>query len=502
VLPFGTGAWIFICLYLLSLLFVGWLGRRARGQDTLKDFYLAGSGFGPYVLLMTLFATQYSGNTFYSNVGVTYRLGFTWLLSVQYMLSIIVFYRTFAIRLHLLSAERGYLSPTDFITDRFRMGALSAVVSVVMLVALNNYVLAQLMAIGRALQGLAGSQGEIAYNYGVVGLALIMVIYGTLGGMRAVAWTDVIQGTVLFAGFIVLVILVVDKYGSIALATQTIANAGETDLLAPPDAELVRMWFSYIFIVGIGAALYPQAMQRIFAARSVHILRKSFSIMALAPLVTALLAVFVGIYAIAYLPGLEGAATDQVLSRLFRVIQEDSMVGYMLVVLLFAAILSAMMSTADSALLTISSMFTKDIYKVYIRPQAPEEELTRVGKLCSWVLVFVLAAAAIVMKQDTSLISLIDRKFDLLVQLVPAIILGVRWPGLRGGPVLAGLLLGLTIALGLAFGPFDFVQGGRVWGIHPGLYGLAANLCVAIVGSYYPGSSAGDVNSMDTAERL
>ena len=59
LLPFGPGAWVFIALYLGSLLLVGWWGYRARREDSLKDFYLAGSGFGFTVLVLTLYATQY-----------------------------------------------------------------------------------------------------------------------------------------------------------------------------------------------------------------------------------------------------------------------------------------------------------------------------------------------------------------------------------------------------------------------------------------------------------
>jgi SSS family solute:Na+ symporter/sodium/pantothenate symporter len=78
---------------------------------------------------------------------------------------------------------------------------------------------------------------------------------------------------------------------------------------------------------------------------------------------------------------------------------------------------------------------------------------------------------------------LIDRKFDLLVQLVPAFMLGIHLPLLQKGPVLTGLVAGLVIALALAFGPFDFVVAGKVWGLHPGLYGLATNTTIALVGS-------------------
>jgi SSS family solute:Na+ symporter/sodium/pantothenate symporter len=144
------------------------------------------------------------------------------------------------------------------------------------------------------------------------------------------------------------------------------------------------------------------------------------------------------------------------------------------------------MSTADSAMLSISSMFAKDIYGVHICPQAPEAWLTRIGKRCSWVVLCGLAVLAIVLKDQTSLITLLDRKFDVLVQLVPAFMLGIHWSGLKAGPTLAGLAAGLIVSLSLAFGGFDFVVAGKVWGFHPGLYGLAVNFVFAVLGSLVP----------------
>ena len=236
-------------------------------------------------------------------------------------------------------------------------------------------------------------------------------------------------------------------------------------------------------MIGMGGALYPHAIQRIYAAKSRRALNLSLATMTFLPYLTALFAVIAGIYALAYVPGLEGAETDQALASLLRIIQEGSLVGYAVVVVIFSALLAALMSTADSAMLSISSMFTKDIYGVHINPEADESRLTKIGKRCSWIVVGVLVVMAIILENQASLIDLIDRKFDLLVQLVPAFMLGIHVSFLRSGPVLAGLVTGLTIALGLAFGPFDFVVAGKVWGVHPGVYGLLANTAVAVVGS-------------------
>ena len=212
-------------------------------------------------------------------------------------------------------------------------------------------------------------------------------------------------------------------------------------------------------------------------------MHRSLATMAFLPFTTALVAVIAGIYALAYVPGLEGAATDQVLARLLRIIQESSLLGYAVVVVIFSAILAALMSTADSTMLSISSMLTKDIYAFYVKPQARQAELTKFGKRCSWIVIGALIVLAIVLRNHASLITLLDRKFDVLVQLVPAFILGIHLPFLQKTPVLFGLVAGLAIALGLAFGPFDFVVAGKVWGLHPGLYGLIVNTTIAIGGS-------------------
>ena len=115
LLPLGPSAWLFIAAYLLSLIGVGFVARNFRRADTLSDFYLAGRGFGFFVLVMTLFATQYSGNTFFGFTGATYRIGFPWIMSMHFMTAIVIVYLTFAPRLHALSAQHGFVTPPDFI---------------------------------------------------------------------------------------------------------------------------------------------------------------------------------------------------------------------------------------------------------------------------------------------------------------------------------------------------------------------------------------------------
>ena len=69
----SDGGIVFLCIYVLSLILIGWFGKKARKRNTLSDFYLAGRGMGVLVLFLTLYATQYSGITLVGFAGRAYR---------------------------------------------------------------------------------------------------------------------------------------------------------------------------------------------------------------------------------------------------------------------------------------------------------------------------------------------------------------------------------------------------------------------------------------------
>lgn len=475
LLPLDKYGLAFIVVYLSMLLGIGYLGFRSRKADTLRDFYLAGNGIGFVVLLLTLYSTQYSGNTLFGFTGKTHRIGYSWAMCVHFMTAIVCVYVFFAPQLHRLARRHDFVTPTDYLQFRYQYPPLNLVATLVMVVAIANYMLAQLMAMGRALEGLTSIDNTQAYVLGVVVLALIIVVYETLGGFRAVAWTDVVQGSVLVVGFTILVWMVLQRFGGLAAATQDLAIRSP-EKVTVPDGNRLREWASYVIVVGLGGALYPQSIQRIYAARTANVLKKSLVVMAFLPLTTTLIAVITGIVGASQFPELKSEQTDTVLTLMCRQLQMDSTFGYWLVVVLFAAVLAAIMSTADSVLLSISSMLTKDIYGGFIRPEATDAELTKFGKRMSWILIIVLSILAILLRGET-LVKLLDRKFDLLVQLAPAFILGVRWNQLRGRPVFVGLILGVSVSIVLSIAASSMnIAGGKPWGIHPGLYGLVVNL--------------------------
>ena len=488
-LPFGLGGLIFIGCYLLSLIGIGWLGRRASKETSLQDFYLGEKGVGFLVLWLTLFATQYSGNTIIGFTGKSAKIGFAWITAVQFMIAIVISYQLFAPKLHQLAKRHSFITPTDFLNHRFGSRAINLLATAIMVAALGNFFLAQLTAMGRAVEGLTTFDPDLAFAYGVVFLAAIMLVYELLGGFRAVAWTDVIQGTVLAVGFAVLLVLIFQQFGSPEETTRKLLEHS-AEKATPPKGMALRQWINFILLFGCAGALYPQAIQRIYAAKSSRALRRGLAAMSFMPLCATLIAILVGVTVAAHLPeSLEGAKTDTALTVMLRQVAEGGCFGTAIVVLILAAILGAIMSTGDSALLSISSMLTKDIYQGFVSPGASQKRLTMVGKLVSIVLVFSLTALTIYLNQlegEITLVQLLGMKFDMLIQLAPAFMIGIHWKGMRAGPVFLGMAAGLVFALSFFWVPAEgmgVLSMIKSSGFNPGLYGLVLNLVICVGGS-------------------
>nr|MDA8354168.1 sodium:solute symporter family protein [Bacillota bacterium] len=301
----GPDGVIILILYAAVMLWIGYVAGRGQKslQKSLSGYYLAGKNLGIIALFFTLYATQYSGNTIVGYAPTAYREGFSWLQSIPFMTIIIAMYLMFAPRLYVISKRKNFVTPTDWISYRFQSKGVTLLAIFLMLWGLGNYLLEQLVAIGHAVAGMTG--GTIPYQWGVIAFVLVMLAYEWLGGMKAVAFTDVMQGVVLMIG--VVVFLGGAFYlvgGNFADVTRQIAET-EPAKVAVPGWETSINWFSMLLLVGFGAAIYPHAVQRIYSAESERTLKRSFARMAWMPPLTTGLVFLIGIIGISLFPGLD-----------------------------------------------------------------------------------------------------------------------------------------------------------------------------------------------------
>ena len=130
------------------------------------------------------------------------------------MIAIVAGYLIYAPRLYPLAKKHNFITVGDYINFRYSHSFLTKVIVAISIFALANYMLTNLKAIGYILNYVTG--GEISIPNAIISMAIIMVIYETLGGMRSVAWTDAIQGILLLVGVIVIFVVIMTTYGSVA----------------------------------------------------------------------------------------------------------------------------------------------------------------------------------------------------------------------------------------------------------------------------------------------
>ena len=469
----SEGGLIFIGIYICSLLLIGYLGKRASKEQSLNDFYLAGRNMGVFVLFLTLYATQYSGNTLIGFAGRSYRQGFTALVCVTFMISVIGAYLIFAPKLYRLSRKHNFITIGDYIQHRFNCRIFTTFAVILCIIALGNYILTNLKAIGYVTEILTDS--KISFATGIIALSVIMVIYETLGGLRSVAWTDVIQGLILLGGLVLLFVAIEYQYGGVSSTSEYLINS-KPEFWRPPDGEQKVKWASTILIVFLGISIYPQAIQRIYAAKSENALRYSFKLMAFMPFITSFIIVMTGVIGISLFPDLDRLESESIVLIILEDLKNKIPIFGIVLIIFMAAVIAAIMSTIDSALLAISSLFTQDIYRL-LRPGSTNEHLTFMGKLLSWVIIAVMCYLAIKIPQ--TIWKLFEIKIEMLCQVAPAIFLGILFNSIRSRSMLYGITAGSLVTFFILFNNmlgFNFSD--SPFGIHAGLIGFAVNLAV------------------------
>lgn len=457
------GTW-FLVAYLASLILIGFAGKFASKEESMKDFYLGGQGFGVGVLFLTMYATQYSGNSLIGFAGSAYRNGWFFLVGVTFMIAVVGGYLLYAPRLYALSKKHDFITIGDYINFRYNSKYLTYLVVGIAILALSNYMLTNLKAIGYIMEYVTG--GGIGFTEGIIFMAFVMVIYETLGGMRSVAWTDAIQGVLLFVGVIIIFSVVMIHYGTLDENTTKFLSS-QPDLFIPPTLANQITWLSVLILIFFGISVYPQAIQRIYSAKNEATLRRSLSLMVVMPLLTTLPLIIIAIIGSAHFPDLDKAGSEQII--LLMLSKLTAIQGMDIVITMFvAAAIAAIMSTVDSAMLAIASLFTQDIYHKK-NPNASQKKLTYVGKLFSWFVMAFMVVLAI--NIPSTIWWLIQIKLEILAQIAPAIMLGVHFKAIKPKSIIYGILVGVIFTLVFLLTPLP----SKPFGFHAGVIGLFFN---------------------------
>lgn len=234
------------------------------------------------------------------------------------------------------------------------------------------YLALQPLGAGYLLDSLTG--GAVPFAVGAGLLTVVIVLYVVVGGMRAVASTDVLQGVLMFLLMLLAFAAVAHGLGGVPQANRALlaqqptlfSGAGLQGFFTP------QMFASYLLLW----PLFPQMMMRFFAAGDDRSLKQSMVLYPVVAGVMFICPVLIGMWGHLAFPDLAGRAADQVMPLMLERFSPQWLTG-----LLIVGALASFMSTLDSQLLALSSMVTRDLYCRYWRPQASLGEQVRMGQL-------------------------------------------------------------------------------------------------------------------------
>jgi sodium/proline symporter len=343
--------------YLAMLLFIGW--RAARRTHGGEDFHLAGRSLGAWSAGISSTASSESGWVTLGAVGMTFTHGVSGLwYAPGCLLGYLVNVYLVAPRLRPLSADQGSVTLTDIITRRWGdpRNVLRLTATAIILVCMMGYVAAQMTAAGKAFSSSLGLEGRGGYVLGVVIGAAVIILVTSLGGFRAVAWTDLFQGLLIAAALIGLPLYAVARLGGFGALVQGL-GAIDADLLSAGGGRLgPALWGFVIGQLGIGLGYpgMPHVITRYMAARDDREVQRLQVIAMLWGVAVFYGAGLVGLAGRVTLPGL--ADGEQALMTMALQLVHPVLAG-----LLLAAVISAILSTVSSQLLVAASAVSYDV---------------------------------------------------------------------------------------------------------------------------------------------
>lgn len=345
-----------VIIYLLAVFSLGIWGKRRLGKSQeLEEFHLAGRSLKPALLTGTLCATVVGASSTIGMAGLGYSVGLPgawWMLSGTAGLLLLSIFLAEKIRETGVSTLPELVG--SFYGQRVRLAASA-------LIALSwmGIIAVQIVAAGKVLGAVFGGD-ETLY---MVASTAIFVLYTAHGGQRSVVRTDLLQFLIIFAGMAALFISALQVTGNSILFDQSFPTSEEMGL-----GGVISM----LFVVGAAYLVGPDMYSRLLSAESPSSAKRSALASALIIVPLAFIITFLGIFASQLFPGIP---SEQAIPALMTGLLPPAALG-----LVTAALLAAFMSSADTTLMTTTSILTLDLYRK-ARPHSSREHLMTVSRL-------------------------------------------------------------------------------------------------------------------------
>lgn len=348
---------IFIVLmvfYFVFLVSLGYIAHK-KSKRTAEDYFLGSRRFGPLILFFTLAATNFSAFTFLGFAGNAYKTGLGQYGIMGFGTAIMaVMFFVIGRKVWSLGKKNNYMTPPELIGERLKSKSVRLLFLFVMVCFTIPYLAVQAIGSGLIIE----SMTNIDWQIGAVVTVVVITAYVLFGGMKASGWTDVIQGVIMIFALVLAIVFISVNLGGFEQANINALESNPDLFMRPGNGDffIFQVWFSFMILWILADPMFPQIFSRFYTAKDEKSLKMS---MIMYPLVVSflfLIPVLIGVWA--HGTGLEitGGSEDMVLPLMVQNFTPSYIYAFVMI-----GALAALMSTADSQLLALSTMLSRDL---------------------------------------------------------------------------------------------------------------------------------------------
>jgi sodium/proline symporter len=456
--------------YLILMLAIGVIAYQRTKSSS--DYFLGGRSLGPWPAALSAGASDMSGWLLLGLPGYAYAAGIeAFWLAGGLLIGTWLNWLITAKRLRTYSITTDALTLPEFLSRRFNDNSkmIQVISAFFILLFFLFYTSSGLVAGGKLFETVFG----LDYTTAVIIGTVCVVSYTLFGGFLAVSWTDLVQGLLMAAALLIVPITAME--GGLGQLSND---------LSAINPQLLTLWndskgepLSAIAIIslvawGLGYFGQPHILARFKASRSNRDLTTARRIAVIWTGLSMVGAMLVGLVGLIYVNN-SGISVDDG-EKIFMLLV-NSLFHPVVAGILLAAILAAVMSTADSQLLVSSSALAEDFYKQVFKKDATSEEIVMVGRIA--VIGISIVALILAMTPDSSVLGLVSYAWaGFGAAFGPALVLSLYWERMNRNGALTGILVGgITIVVWkqLSGGWFD------VYEIVPGI--ILSTLSIVVV---------------------
>lgn len=350
----------------------------------MEEYFIGGRSMGGFVLAMTLIATYSSASSFVGGPGVAYSLGYGWILLA--MIQVPTAFLTLGVlgkKFAIISRKINAVTVTDYLKARYDNKFIVISTSIAMIVFFAASMVAQFIGGAKLFEAVTG----YSYVVGLIIFGVAVVIYTTIGGFRAVAITDAIQGIVMVLATVFLLYAIINTGGGMENITSKMLISNPEALTPTAGGKIpIPFILSFWVLVGFAVLGLPQTTVRCMGFKDSKSLHRA---MVIGTVVVGFLMLgmhLVGAIGAYVVPGLSG---DGAIPGITVSVLPPVLAG-----IFIAGPLAAIMSTVDSMLILSSASIIKDLYLNYGKGNIEEKYIDRISFITTGVIgavVFVFA---------------------------------------------------------------------------------------------------------------